>query len=249
RTDLEGQIEDDFAFLEIPIERVGSIKDLIENLKWGREGKRGIFLVTIEKFSPKDFMALDEKIQIGRENVVVLADEVHRTHYGDFATLMRSVFKNAFIFGFTGTPLTKVERNTFGHFSPLGEVYLDRYSMIDALDDGFTVPLSYNARLPQYHLKKDELERLEGFEEGEIRRLSPAEQRELKKRVRVIKAFVKKPARIDEVAQDIHTHFTEVVDPTEMKAMIVTIDREACVQYKNALDKLLPESFSEIVMT
>src|SRR5207253_8480512 len=132
RTDLEGQIEDDFAFLEIPIERVGSIKDLIENLKWGREGKRGIFLVTIEKFSPKDFMALDEKIQIGRENVVVLADEVHRTHYGDFATLMRSVFKNAFIFGFTGTPLTKVERNTFGHFSPLGEVYLDRYSMIDA---------------------------------------------------------------------------------------------------------------------
>jgi len=249
RTDLEDQIEKDFAFLEIPIERVESINDLIEVLQWGSEGKRGIFLVTIEKFRPRDFLRLKDKIEIKRENVIVLADEVHRTQYGDFASLMRSVFKNAFIFGFTGTPLTNGERNTFGQFSPRGEVYLDRYSMIDALRDGFTVPLSYEARLPEYHLNIDELKQFQTFEQQEITPLLSDEKKALKKKVAVIRAFVKKPERIERIAKDLASHFKEVVELTEMKAMLVTIDRDACVQYKNALDELLPKEYSEIVMT
>lgn len=79
RRDLEEQIENDFAFIGIPIERVESIKELIEILTWGREGKRGIFLVTIEKFNPKEFLQLKRKgrkIKIERKNVVVFADEV-----------------------------------------------------------------------------------------------------------------------------------------------------------------------------
>jgi len=252
RRDLEEQVEKDFSFIEVPIEKVHSIKELIEVLKWGREGKRGVFLVTIEKFSPKEFLQLEKegnKIEIERENVIVFADEVHRTQYGKFATLMRSVFKNAFILGFTGTPLSKIERNTFQKFCPKEELYLDRYSMLDALNDGFTVSLSYQARLPQYHLNKQQLEEFIEFEEEEIKALSSEEQRELRKKIRVIKAFVKKPERVRTIAKDIAEHFKQIVEPTELKAMIVTIDREACVQYKNALDELLPPSYSEIVMT
>jgi len=252
RRDLEEQVEKDFSFIEVPIERVHSIKELTEILKWGKEGKRGIFLVTIEKFSPKEFLQLEKegnKLEIKRENVIVLSDEVHRTQYGKFATLMRSVFKNAFIFGFTGTPLSKIERNTFQKFCPKDEFYLDRYSMLDALKDGFTVSLSYQARLPQYHLSKQQLEEFSEFEEEEIKTLSPEEQRELKKKIRVTKAFIKKPERIKTIAKDVVEHFKEIVEPTELKAMIVTIDREACVLYKNAIDEILHPNYSEIVMT
>jgi type I restriction enzyme R subunit len=252
RTDLEEQIEKDFSFIEIPIEKVGSIKKLIEILRWGKDSKRGIFLVTIEKFSPKEFMQIEEesgKIEVERENVVVLADEVHRTHYGKFETIMRSVFKNAFIFGFSGTPLSKVDRNTFQRFCPKGELYLDRYSILDSLEDGFTVKFSYEARLPEYHLDKSQYDAVAKFEEREIENLSEVEQRELRKKVKRAKALVKGSERINSIAKDIANHFKEVVDPTELKAIIVTIDREACVLYKNALDKFLPPNYSEIVMT
>jgi len=252
RRDLEEQVEKDFSFIEVPIEKVGSIKELTEILKWGREGKRGIFLVTVEKFSPKEFAQLEkegEKIEIRRENVIVLADEVHRTQYGKFATLWRSIFKNAFVFGFTGTPLSKIERNTFQKFCPEGELYLDRYSMLDALKDGFTVPLCYQARLPDYHLKVEQLREFIKFEEEEIKALSKEEQKELRKKIRVIKAFVKKPERIKAIAEDIANHFKEIVEPTELKVLVVTIDREACVMYRDAINEFLPEDYSEIVMT
>jgi type I restriction enzyme R subunit len=252
RRDLEEQIEKDFSFIEVPIEKVSSIRELMEVLTWGKEGKRGVFSVTIEKFSPKEFARLEkqgERIEIGRENVIVLADEVHRTQYAKFATLMRSVFGSAFIFGFTGTPLSKIDRNTFQKFCPKDEFYLDRYSMLDALEDGFTVALCYQARLPDYHLEKQQFDEFAEFEKEEIKTLSSEEQRELRRKIRVIKAFVKKPERVGLVARDISEHFKEIVEPTELKAMVVTIDREACVLYKNALDKLLPPNYSEIVMT
>lgn len=252
RKDLEEQILKDFAFLDIPIEKVGSIKELIEILKWGREGKRGIFLITIEKFSPGEFLQLEKagnKIEIERENVIVLADEVHRTHYGKFGTMMRSVFKNAFIFGFTGTPLSKTERNTFQKFCPKSEFYLDRYSMLDAQADGFTVPISYKARLPQYHLNSQQLREFAEFEEREVKTLSSEEQRELSKKVEPIREVLKDRDKIKEIAKDIAEHFKEVVEPTDLKAMIVTVDREACILFKEAIDKLLPPSYSEVVMT
>ncbi len=251
RRDLEEQIEKDFSFIGVPIEKVDSIKKLIENLKWGKGGKRGIFLVTIEKFSPKEFEQLEKeekKIEIKRENVIVLADEVHRTQYGKFATLCRSIFKNAFIFGFTGTPLSKAERNTFQKFCPKGELYLDRYSMLDALEDGFTVPLRYQPRLLDYSLKEDQLKDLLKLEE-ELKALPKEEQRELRKKVRVIKAFIKKPDRIRAIAGDIASYFKEMIEPTELKALVVTIDREACVMYKDAITEFLPSNYSEVIMT
>jgi len=252
RKDLEEQIEKDFGFIEVPLERIHSIRELVEVLRHGKEGKRGVFLVTIEKFSPKEFKELAKEsgeIEIKRENVIVLADEVHRTQYGKFSTLMRHIFKKAFIFGFTGTPLSKLERNTFSKFCPRGELYLDRYSMLDALKDGFSVELSYQPKLPEYHLNEKQYKQFVKFEEEEIKTLSKVEQKELRKKIRVITAFVKKPERVSAITADIAQHFKDVVEPTDLKAMVVTIDRDACVQYKTALDKALPPDFSEIVMT
>ncbi|RLE15096.1 hypothetical protein DRJ04_01120 [Candidatus Aerophobetes bacterium] len=252
RRDLEDQILEDFSFIGVPIEKVGSIKELIEILKWGKEGKRGIFLVTIEKFSPKEFKELEkqgDKLQIERGNVIVLADEVHRTQYGKFAALMRSVFRKAFIFGFTGTPLQKIERNTFQKFCPRQELYLDRYSILDALNDDFTVSLSYQVRLPQYHLDRERLEELARFEEEEIETLSSEEKKALKKKVRVTREQAKRKERIEAIARNIAQHFRETVEPTGLKAMIVAVDREACVMYKNAIDQILSPAYSEVVMT
>jgi len=121
--------------------------------------------------------------------------------------------------------------------------------MLDALKDGFTIPLSYQAKLPQYHLNKKQLEEFIEFEEKEIKTLSKEEQKEIRKKIKVIKAFVKKPERIKAIVEDLVNHFKEVVEPTELKALIVTIDREACVLYKNAINNFLNPNYSEIVMT
>ncbi len=252
RKDLEEQIEKDFSFIKVPIERVESIKGLIDRLTWGKEGKRGIFLVTIEKFSPKEFAELEKKtrrLEIQRKNVIVFADEVHRTQYGKLATLMRSVFANASLFGFTGTPLSKSERNTFQKFCPPEELNLDRYSMLDALNDGVTVRISYQPRLPEYHLKPEQLKGLANFEEMEIQGLTEAEKKVLKKKVRATKAFLMKDKRIQEITKNLADHFTEIVESTGMKAMVVTLDRSACVKYKKFLDDVLDPDYSEVVMS
>ena len=252
RIKIEEQIEEDFKFIEVPLERISSIRELIDIITWGGTGKRGIFLTTIEKFRPKEFSELDKergKISIGRRNVVVLVDEAHRTQYGKFATLMRSVFENAAIFGFSGTPLSKEERNTFQKFCPPGEHYLDRYSMLDSINDGYTVPIDYQAMLPKYHLDREQLRVLAEFEEEEIKKLSAEEKRLLSRRIRALKRIIKKPERIRAIVRSIVEHFKNVVEPTGLKAMIVAVDREACVLYKKVLDELLPEDLSEIVMT
>jgi len=253
RKDLEEQTEKEFASLGVPIERIKSIDGLIEVLRWGKgEGKKGIFITTIEKFRDKEFREAEKKgkVEIDRENVIVLVDESHRTHYGELSIVMRSVLKNAFIFGFTGTPLSKRQRNTFGKFCPPGELYLDRYSMIDAREDGFTLPLSYTDRLPQYHLNQQQLKELSEFEEEEIETLSSEEREAMRRKTRVSKAYAKKPERIKAIAKDIVKHFKDIVEPTGLKAMLVAVDREACVMYKKALDELgLPPEQSEIVMS
>ena len=148
-----------------------------------------------------------------------------------------------------------MERNTFQKFCPPGELYLDRYTMLDALNDGFTIPLSYQARLPQYHLKTKELKQFIKFEEEELATLTKEEQKILKRKIKVIKAFVKKPERVETIAKDIARHFIENVDG-KFKALIVTASRLSCVRYKKALDEAftnlgIPRAtdYTEIVMT
>jgi len=253
RISLEEQLEEEFKSLGIKIRKVGSIRELKDIVTHGRDGERGIFLSTIEKFRPEEFLELEReinrRIEIERKNVIVLADEAHRTHYGEFSTMLRSIFSNASFFGFTGTPLSKRDRNTFQRFSEEGELYLDRYSMLDSLNDNVTIPISYQARLPNDHLKQNQLDILTKYE-GEIEEeLSEEEKKQLKRKVNALRTLILSDERIRRIAEDIKEHFTEVVEPTGLKAMVVAYDRLGCVKYKRYLDELLGEDYSMVVMS
>jgi type I restriction enzyme R subunit len=240
--------------LGIEIEKIESIRELVNVLKWGgreREGKRGIFACLIQKFQPEKLKKLHEEgeINLERENIVIFTDESHRSQYGILANVMRGIFKNATIFGFTGTPLTKPERNTFQKFSPKGELYLHRYSMSNSIKDGFTIEIRYEARLPDLHLKEDEIEELSEYEEEVVEELTPEERRLWRKKVKPRLALLKSPERIEKVCNDIAEYFKTKIEKTGLKAMIATVDRESCVLFKRELDKHFDPKYSEIVMT
>jgi type I restriction enzyme R subunit len=255
RKDLRDQIVDEvFRPLGIGIEKIKSTKELVDVLKWGgegREGKRGIFACLIQKFKPEKLRKLhDQKeINLERENIIIFTDESHRSQYGVLASTMRSIFKNATIFGFTGTPLTKPERNTFQKFSPKGELYLHRYGMLNSIKDGFTIPIRYEARLPELHLREEDVEVLSEYEEEVVEELSPEERRLWRRKIRPKLAILKSPERVDKICRDIASYFMEKVEKTGLKAMIATVDRESCVLFKRELDKHLDPRLSEIVMT
>ena len=255
RRDLQRQIvEEEFLPLGIEIEPIRSIRELVKILKWGgkeREGKRGIFICLIQKFKPEKLKKLHEEgeINLERENIIILTDESHRSQYGVLANVMRGIFKNAYIFGFTGTPLSKPERDTFRKFSPRGELYLDRYGMLDSIKDGFTLPIRYEARLPELHLKEEEIEELAEYEEEVLEELTPEERRAWRRKIRPKLALLKSEERVRKVCEDIVNYFKRKVENTVLKAMIATVDRECCVLVKKELDKLLGEKYTEIVMT
>ena len=256
RQELQKQLYEEYGALEIfPLpERIESVKGLIEVLSHGGGvGKRGIFIVLIQKFREEiheEFKDLDPAIK-NRKDIIVFADEGHRTHYGSLAARMREVFREAFFFGFTGTPLTKKGRDTYQAFSnPPDEKYLDRYFITDSIGDGFTLKIAYQPRLKKVaHLKKPLLEAFLDQEFEEIpEEIKETIEEKVKKGLTAIKLILKDKRRVKSIAKDIAEHFKRSVDG-KFKAMVVAVDREACALYKRELDKLLPEEYSEIVMT
>lgn len=164
---------------------------------------------------------------------------------------MNEILKNAEAYAFTGTPVAKPGHDTYGQFSyPPEEKYLDKYFMTDSIEDGFTLKIAYQPRLEEnVHLKKDILGAFIQVEFDEI----PEEYRDktedkIKQRLNLIKVFLENNDRIKLVAQDIAAHFKENLD-CRFKAMVVAVNRLACIRYKRELDRLLPKEYSEIVMT
>ncbi len=256
RLDLQRQIvQEEFAPIGIEVEEIKSVKELVKVLKWGgekREGKRGIFISLIQKFSPEKLKKLHDagQINLARENIVIFTDESHRSQYGVLANVVRGIFKNADIFGFTGTPLTKPERNTFQKFSPKGELYLHRYGMLNSTDDGFTIPIRYEPRLPELHLKDEELADLADYEEEVLKELTQIERTRWRRKVKPRLAVLKSADRIEKVSNDIFEYFINRVEKEPLKAMLATVDRESCVLFKRVLDKLFGDpKYTEIVMT
>ena len=256
RRDLEEQIYGEFAAVGLSIERIHSIKHLIETLTYDDyKGKRGIFITLIQKFRDEEIREFERevgrKIILERRNIIVLVDEGHRSQYGSLATEMRRVLKNAFFFAFTGTPIAKAGRDTFRTFSYPDEVYLDRYFIEESIRDGFTVPIYYQPRLPEeVRLKKKDLEFFLEQEFEEIpETFRKTVKRSIQRKLDEIKVYLKNEKRIKMIAEDIAQHFRTHVEPRGFKAMVVAVDREACVMYKRALDEFLPPDYSEIVMT
>ncbi|MBA6328134.1 HsdR family type I site-specific deoxyribonuclease [Colwellia sp. MB02u-6] len=242
RTDLDTQISGTFNAADVAnVESTDSIKELQQMLE---RDTRKIIISTIFKFrDAKPNMNL-------RDNIIVLVDEAHRTQEGDLGRQMRAALPNAFLFGLTGTPVNKADKNTFWAFGAEEDKggYMSRYTFHDSIRDEATLPLHFEPRLVDVHVDKAALDT--AFAEfKESAALSDEEADALNQKSAKMAAFLKAPERVGKIVEDIAIHFMDKVEPHGFKAMIVTPDRHACVQYKEELDKHFPESASKVVIS
>jgi type I restriction enzyme R subunit len=180
----------------------------------------------------------------------VMVDEAHRTQEGDLGRQMRSALPNAFLFGLTGTPVNKADHNTFWAFGAEQDQggYMSRYTFQDSIRDKATLPLHFEPRLVDVHVDKETIDKI--FKEyTERAALSDEEADALGKKAAKMSVFLKSPERVAKIVNDIATHFREKVQPQGLKAMIVTPDRYACVQYKEELDKYFSAEASRVVIS
>ena len=242
RTDLDTQITGTFNAADISnVETTDSISELQTLLE---RDTRKIIISTIFKFR-------DAKPNMNtRENIIVLVDEAHRTQEGDLGRQMRAALPNAFLFGLTGTPVNKADKNTFWAFGAEEDEggYMSRYTFHDSIRDNATLPLHFEPRLVDVHVDKETIDKAyEEFKENAA--LTDEEADALNKKSAKMAAFLKAPERVAKIVEDIAVHFKEKVAPHGFKAMIVTPDRYACVQYKEVLDKYFPEEASRVVFS
>lgn len=242
RTDLDTQISGTFNAADVPnVETTDSISELQTLLE---RDTRKIIISMIHKFR-------DAKPNMNmRDNIIVLVDEAHRTQEGDLGRQMRAALPNAFLFGLTGTPVNRADKNTFWAFGAEEDQggYLSRYTFHDSIRDEATLPLHFEPRLVDVHVDKESIDRaFAEFTEGAA--LTDEEADALNQRSAKMASFLKSPERVAKIVTDIAVHFKEKVDPQCFKAMIVTPDRFACVQYKEVLDKHFPAEASRVVIS
>lgn len=267
RRDLEDQMKNELSSLKLNFDfkRIESAQRLKEVISYDNfRGERGVFLTLIHKFRENflpeelfsDFQDNQQKANFifQRKNIICFRDEGHRSQYGSLAGQMKNIFKNAFFFGFTGTPIAEDERNTYNEFGyPLNEEgYLDKYFIDDSQKDGFTVPLVYLSRFSNIKERFNENDLKLFLEKVESEDLDETEKEKIEKGVKeklnYIKVFLENENRIKEISQDIANHFRENIDG-RFKAMVVAGSRKSCVLYKKYLDQYLLPNYSEVVMT
>ncbi|WKN33797.1 HsdR family type I site-specific deoxyribonuclease [Porifericola rhodea] len=242
RTDLDTQISGTFSASDVPnVETTESISELQTLLE---RDTRKIIISMIHKFR-------DAKPNMNaRDNIIVLVDEAHRTQEGDLGRQMRAALPNAFLFGLTGTPVNKADKNTFWAFGSEEDQggYMSRYTFQDSIRDEATKPLHFEPRLVDIHVDKETIDKaFQEFKESSA--LTDEEADALNKKSAKMAAFLKSPERVGKIVEDITKHFREKVEPQGFKAMIVTPDRFACVQYKEELDKHFPTTASKVVIS
>ena len=257
RNDLDGQLFQTFvgarSLLREQPQQAGS-RDELRTLLAGRPSG-GIIFTTVQKFTPD----ADEDVfplLSDRNNIVVMADEAHRSQYGfravldkktgkykyGFAKHLRDGLKNATFIGFTGTPIEAGDHDTRAVF---GE-YVSIYDIQDAVDDGATVPIFYESRLAKLNLNQVEMEKLNAdvedvFEDEEDAALIEAE----KTRWAALEKLVGAKERVDLVAADIVQHFEARNTAVAGKGMVVAMSREICARLYEAIVKLRPDWHSE----
>ena len=199
----------------------------------------GVIFTTIQKFFPGDKRTKYPALS-GRRNIVVIADEAHRSQYDfidGFAKHMRDALPNASFIGFTGTPIELTDKNTRAVFGD----YISVYDIQRAVKDGATVAIYYESRLAKIELKQDERPKLDP-EFEEVTEGEEATTKEmLKTKWAALEALVGSEKRICLIAQDLVAHFERRLEALEGKAMIVCMSRRICVAMYNALTKLRPQ--------
>ena len=207
----------------------------------------GVVFTTIQKFVPDEkgdtFPTLTE-----RRNVVVIADEAHRSQYDfidGFARHLRDALPHATFVAFTGTPVSLDDRDTRNVFGD----YIDVYDVQQAVEDGATVPISYESRLTTLDLADDERPRIDEEVEEVLEGEDEERRRRLKSKWAQLEAVVGTPKRLELVARDLVEHYEERLAAMEGKAMVVCMSRRICVDLHAVLAKLRPDWEINVVMT
>jgi type I restriction enzyme R subunit len=276
RNDLDDQLFDTFAssvqlLRQEPVqaENREHLKELL------KVASGGIVFTTIQKFLPDNNKSVYDQLS-DRKNVVVIADEAHRTQYGfeaklvdekdketkevigkriayGFAKYMRDALPNATYIGFTGTPIEGTDVNTpqvFGN-------YIDRYDIKDAVDDGATVKIFYESRLAKVNLDEEGRRLIEEFDKELEQDEEVTEKQKAKAKWTKLEAIVGNQERVKNLAKDIVTHFEKRQTVFEGKAMIVAMSRRIAADLYAAIIELRPDwhnndmtkGFIKLVMT
>ena len=240
RIDLSGQIFGTFSMADVPnLVPADTNAELIRLLK---ADTRKVIITKIFEFAQ-----MMEPINY-RDNIIVMVDEAHRTQEGDLGARMRMALPNAFFFGLTGTPINKLDKNTFATFGAMEDRtgYMSRYSFADSVSDRATLPLHFEPVPVKLHVDQEAID--EAFDQlADEADLTEEERSKVARKVRM-SAIMKDPRRIKAVCEHIAEHFMTKVNPNGFKAQVVCYDRECCVLYKKELDRLLGETVSTIVM-
>ncbi len=199
----------------------------------------GVVFTTVHKFFPTEGED-QHPLLSDRRNIVVIADEAHRSQYDfidGFARHMREALPNASFIGFTGTPVELTDKNTQAVFGD----YVSIYDIERAVKDGATVPIYYESRLAKLELDETERPKLdEEFEEA-----TEGEEVDHKDRLKTkwaqLEALVGAEKRIGLIAQDLVDHFERRLEVLEGKAMVVCMSRRICVELYNAIAAIRPD--------
>ena len=250
RNDLDDQLFATFSMCRDLIRQTPVQADSREDLqKLLNRASGGVIFTTLQKFGEVSEPLTE------RRNVVVIADEAHRSQYGfrakldrktgdisyGFAKYMRDALPNASFIGFTGTPIEADDVNTPAVFGN----YIDVYDISRAVEDGATVPIYYESRLARIELDEEEKPKIDTEVDELTEDVPETEQEKLKKKWSTVEALVGSDKRLALVAKDIVEHFESRVAALDGKAMVVCMSRRICVKLYEAIIKLRPDWHSE----
>lgn len=271
RLELETQFDTVLNSIDNPIfgdvKVIDSIEDMEKMINNIRESDSewGLRIVMIHKFSPE---RLDLLKDVTKKECLFQVDEAHRSQYGDLGAAMRKIFKNGMFFGYTGTPVFRNERNTFKEFSYLDEkeAFLDVYFIADSEADGFTLPFSYRVIEEgksedgvKIVLNEEEIRTLVedfasnyddveyGFDQDELKQEM---HKKVASHITKVKIFLSNEKRIEKVVKYIADNMQSDTEDYAFKAMIVAVNRKACIKYKEAFhERFDGQDMSEVVMS
>ena len=260
RNDLDDQLFNTFSqcseFLKqkpVQIESRADLNDKLENRISG-----GIFFTTLQKFEE------ETGVFSKRDDILVLVDEAHRSHYGIDATIkfdkekmraykkygtakyLHEAFPNATYIGFTGTPVETKNKSTSNVFGPV----IDTYDMTQAIMNGATVPIMYEARMARVGLNQKLLDEIDDYynmleTEEDVEDYKLAES---KKEMAKMEQIIEDPDRLEMIVKDIINHYEDIQTSVANKAMVVAYSRKsAYTMYKKFLE-LRPEWENKVHM-
>lgn len=261
RNDLDDQLFDTFAaskqlLRQDPVQATDrkQLKDLL------KVNSGGVIFTTIQKFQPEEGNVFETLST--RENIIVIADEAHRTQYGfsaktvddkdekgnvigkkivyGFAKYMRDALPNATYLGFTGTPIESTDVNTPAVFGN----YVDIYDIAQAVEDGATVRIFYESRLAKVKLTEEGKELVDELDD-ELDQEDLTATQKAKSKWTQLEALIGGKQRVQNIAADIVGHFTQRQEVFQGKGMIVSMSRRIAADLYNAIIAIKPEWHSD----